>query len=391
MPGRRGCRPLHTEVRNLKGIDAQMKYLGLVFIFLFVFTLAVLYVIIGEGDFINIIDISDNSSEIYIDNSDIVDVFSSLSVLQPETSKNLQTLIESSEFIVSVYDIETKEILHKELDDYLCGVVFAEMPSSFEIEALKAQAVAARSYCVYKMLYFNEREREFHHGADVCTDSAHCKAYISYDKACGKWGEEYILPLWEKVKNAVTDTSGEIIVYDSEPAIAVFHAMSNRTTESAENIWGGNVPYLVSVPTSESEAPEAIKNFSTASAYSPQEFKSRLISNGFRGDFNEKPELWIGDITYNSSGRVDNIKICGKAISGKRLREIFLLRATDFYLEYKKIDDRFVFDVKGYGHGVGMSQYGANLMAREGKSYDDILMWYYTGVEIINMYENPKN
>lgn len=378
-----------------------MKYLGLLFIFLFVFTVAVLYMVIGEGDFENIIDIDINESEIdMINDSDSTDAFANLSLLQPLSpvsisesdipSENLQMFIESiksSEFMIYVYDAEKKDIFQMELDEYLCGVVFAEMPSSFEVEALKAQAVAARSYSIYKILYSGESENELHRGADTCTDPAHCKAYISYRNACNSWGEEYIAPLWEKVKNAVMNTSGEIIVYESEPAIAVFHAMSNETTESAENIWGGNVPYLVSVQTLESENSEAIKDFSTTSIYSPEQFKSILISNGFRGDFDDNVELWIGEIALNSSGRVDSIEICGKAVTGKRLREIFSLRSTDFQLEYKNIDEEFIFSVKGYGHGVGMSQHGANLMAQEGKSYKDILLWYYEGVDIFNIYK----
>ena len=372
-----------------------MKYLGMLFFVLFVFTLGVLYAIIGEGDFINIIDTADNHNT--------VDAFtnSALADLQPLSHISLSTLdasdtsgeseiewdiFEALGEVIYIYDTETKEIFHEKLDDYLCGVVFAEMPSSFEVEALKAQAVAARSYSVYKALYSSESERAQHFGADICTDSAHCKAYISYENVCLKWGEEYISPFWDKVKAAVSFTSGQIIVYDSEPAIAVFHAISNNLTESAENIWGGDVPYLVSVPTAENENAEAIKDFSTLNIYKPEEFKSKLVSNGFREDFGENPESWVGEITLNSSGRVDNIKICGKIISGKRLREIFSLRSTDFYLEYKEIDGEFIFNVKGYGHGVGMSQHGANLMAQEGKNYKDILLWYYMGVDIINIY-----
>ena len=379
-----------------------MKYLGMLFFFLFVFTLGILYVIIGEGDFVNIIGTVDG-------NCNAVDVFtnSALSDLQPLPHISLSTpsdsddsneleskpeakqdIIEALGEVIYIYDAETKEIFHEKLDDYLCGVVFAEMPSSFEVEALKAQAVAARSYSVYKALYSGESERTQHFGADVCTDSAHCKAYISYENACVKWGEEYISPFWDKVKAAVYFTSGQIIVYDSEPAIAVFHAISNKLTESAENIWGGDVPYLVSVPTTENENSEMIKDFSTLSIYDPEEFKSKLVSNGFRENFGENPKSWIGESALNSSGRVDNIKICGKSISGKRLREIFSLRSTDFYLEYKEIDNEFIFNVKGYGHGVGMSQHGANLMAQEGKNYEDILLWYYLGVDIINIYDN---
>ena len=371
-----------------------MKYLGVLFVFLFIFSVAVLYIVIGEGDLVNIIDVTEHEESLYDDtkNNGTADNFLNLSVLQPLPPVSVSEVVISEnwhEFTVYVYDFESNDIFHGKLDDYLCGVVFAEMPSTFEVEALKAQAVAARSYYVYKTLNSSENERELHRGADICTDPTHCKAYISYEKARNKWGEEYISPLWGKVEKAVTDTSGQIIVYESEPAIAVFHAISNKNTESAENIWGGNVPYLVSVPTSESENADIITNFSTIIEYNSEELKSKLISNGFRGDFDKNPEKWIGSIVLNSSGRVDNIEINSKLISGNRMREIFSLRSADFTLEYKKTDDKFIFSVKGYGHGVGMSQYGANLMAREGKSYKDILLWYYAGVDIINIYEKP--
>ena len=348
--------------------------------------------VIGEGKLENIIDVPNISNEADIIDSvfdlhTISQISSVSSVISDisEKSINFQTFLETYEFIAAVYDITSEDIFFEELDDYLCGVVFSEMPSSFEIEALKAQAVAARSYYIYKVIYSGGEEREYHRGADICTDPSHCKAYISFNEACDKWGEEYILPLWEKVKKSVTDTAGEIIVYESEPVIAVFHAMSTETTESAENIWGRNVPYLTSVPTLESENAETIKNFAVVSSYSSADFKSALISNVFKIDFNENPELWIGETALNSSGRIDTIRIGGRDISGKRLREIFSLRSTDFSLEYKAADDIFIFSVRGHGHGVGMSQYGANLMARQGKNYKDILLWYYSGVEFDNL------
>lgn len=378
-----------------------MKYLGLLFIFLLAFTVVVTYVVIGEGEIFNIIDITggDNrlTEDMIDDNADEIAVLP-YDELDGEINFEIQKIQEIKTDIsgesnilnisaVEVYDIESKTVFHEELDEYLCGVVFAEMPASFEIEALKAQAVAARSFCIYKMLNPSESDAAAHHGADVCSDSSHCKAYISYDNACAERGEDYISPLWEKVRQAVIDTSGEIVAYDSEPAIAVFHAMSNKSTESAENIWGGNVPYLVSVPTLEGENSQEIKNFMTTSVFDAEEFKAVLLTNGFRAEFSEPPALWISDAEFNSSGRIDTLKICGKVITGKRLREIFSLRSTDFDLKYNDIDGCFVFSVRGYGHGVGMSQYGANLMAKNGEDYESILLWYYKGVEVVNIYD----
>jgi stage II sporulation protein D len=290
------------------------------------------------------------------------------------------TAIEERQIFISVLDVTANKISVVCLEEYLVGVVFSEMPASFEIEALKAQAVAARSYCVYKMIFSSENSGAEHGGADICTDFRHCKAHASFEEAAAKHGEEYIAPLWDRIRYAVDYTKGEIITYRTEPAIAVFHAISGSETESAENIWGNPVPYLVSVPSGEQNRQSEIRNYITESMFSPNEFRQTLISNGFNADFPQDASVWISDISLNSSGRVGSVYIGGAEITGRRLREIFSLRSTDFTLEYK--NQAFIFTVRGYGHGVGMSQYGANLMALDGKSYTEILTWYYTGVEI---------
>ncbi|MCL1858620.1 MAG: stage II sporulation protein D [Oscillospiraceae bacterium] len=379
-----------------------MKYLGILFIFLFAFAIFVTFTVIAEGDIENILNTADEQNGLLNpDETDNIQVFKNYIIkenefAEPENFINSKTseYFKYSEYsgentkniekqiIISVYDAKTNEIESIDLNEYLCGVVFSEMPSSFEIEALKAQAVAARSFCVYKMLCSTDAIREEHHGADICNDYTHCKDYISYENACEKYSEEYILPLWEKIKNAVWDTENEIITYESEPAITVFHAISGKETESAENVWGNAVPYLVSVPSEEENNKNEIRNYITESIYNADEFKDILISNGFslRADFSKNESVWVTNIKLNSSGRVDTVDICGKTVTGRRLREIFALRSTDFTLEYK--NQAFIFTVIGYGHGVGMSQYGANLMAKEGKNYKEILLWYYTGVEI---------
>ena len=283
------------------------------------------------------------------------------------------------EIIISVLDYIRGEVYSINLEEYLVGVVFSEMPASFELEALKAQAVAARSYSVYKMLYSGEAEREYHLGADICSDARHCKAYLGKEEAFDKYGGiEYF---WQIIKLAVSETAGEIITYKSEPAIAVFHAMSANITESAENIWGRPVPYLIAVQSEESNNIYNIRNFETEIKLSSEEFKSVFTDGGLNLDFAGNQENWIEYISLNSSGRVDYIIICGEKISGVRFRSLFALRSTDFTVEAAQ-SGGFIFTVYGYGHGVGMSQYGANLMALDGSSYTDILKWYYTGVEI---------
>ena len=282
------------------------------------------------------------------------------------------------EIIISVLDCVRDEIYDINLEEYLAGVVFSEMPASFELEALKAQAVAARSYSVYKILHSGADEREYHGGADICDDARHCKAYLGKAQAAEKYGDiEYF---WQIIKLAVSETAGEIITYKSEPAIAVFHAMSADLTESAENIWGSPVPYLTAVPSQESNNINNIRNFETEIKLSAGEFKNILAESGFNLNFAGEPEDWIENISLNSSGRVDYIIICGEKIPGVTARGVFGLRSTNFTLENTR--GGFIFTVYGYGHGVGMSQYGANLMAMDGRSYAEILKWYYTGTEI---------
>ena len=283
--------------------------------------------------------------------------------------------------IVRVFDHIAEEVLEMCLEEYLVGVVFSEMPASFELEALKAQAVAARSYSIYKMLNPREADRARHMGADVCTDFRHCKAHMSRAEANRRYGDiEYF---WQRVALAVNETAGEIIAYGGAPVIAVFHAMSGSATESAENVWGRHMPHLVAVPTKEADNRADVRNFESESRFSADDFRDILVGGGFGADFAADPGDWLEYTSANDSGRVGYARILGESIPGVRLRALFALRSTDFRLD--KQDGYFIFNVYGYGHGVGMSQVGANLMARGGSSYTDILKWYYTGTELINI------
>lgn len=280
---------------------------------------------------------------------------------------------------IKVLETATGKVREVPLEEYLVGVVFSEMPASFEVEALKAQAVAARSYCLFK--WENSTEgTSAHPQADVCDDPSCCKGYTSYDAAVKKWGEDYIKPLWGKVEKAVKDTSGQIITYDGQVANAVFHAMSAYKTEDASSVWGGNAPYLKSVSSPEEEK-SGLKDFITTASFSSEDFKKLLTDNGFRGSFTGGTEDWLGETEYNGSERVDSQEICGIKISGSRIREIFALRSTNFSVRCE--GDDIIFTVKGYGHGVGLSQQGANLLAKEGYDYIEILKHYYSGTEVV--------
>ncbi|MBQ8807938.1 MAG: stage II sporulation protein D [Clostridia bacterium] len=272
---------------------------------------------------------------------------------------------------ISVYFTEEDKVKNMPLEEYICGVVSAEMPASFENEALKAQAVAARSYAIYR----TRNKNPDHPDAAVCTDYTHCKAYMPRSKANEKWGED-AKKYSERIENAVYATKGEVITYNGEVALAVFHSQSGGgRTENSKDVWGGNVPYLVSV---ESHGEENAPNFYSTAVFSFNEFKEKIHSKFPNAVINSYKD--IGRTEKSEGGSVKTIEIGGVKISGKDIRTLFSLRSSCFRI---RADETTVtFEVTGYGHGVGMSQYGANTMAKEGYSYVDILTHYYSGTKV---------
>ncbi len=262
------------------------------------------------------------------------------------------------------------------MDEYLTGVVGAEMPASFETEALKAQAVAARTYTMYKM---QVNPSANHPDADVCDDSACCKAYKSDDELKEKWGNSYSAYI-QKVSNAVNSTDGEYLSYDNEPILAVFHSSSTGKTEACENVWGTSLPYLVSVDSMEDS--ENVPQYESMVTISHSNFKDTITKSYPDANFSG---IWITDTKYSDSGRLLTAKIGGITVTGTELRKLFELRSTGMEIEIT--DEDVVFTVTGYGHGVGMSQYGANAMAQDGSTYDEILAWYYTDTTLTSYKE----
>lgn len=256
--------------------------------------------------------------------------------------------------------------------DYLPHVLSAEMPASFEAEALRAQAVAARTYIYYQ----KEHPKTAHPGADVCTDPNCCKAYISETDLKERWGASYN-ENWEKMCSAVQHTDGVYVTYEDKPIQAVFHSSSPGKTEASGNLWMP-VPYLISVnsPENAQEVPE----FVTTVEVTPENFRQTILSGYPNVVFAEAPETWLAAQNQYDSGRTAFVEVAGVSISGNEMRLMFGLRSTAFTLEYT--GDIFVFTVSGYGHGVGMSQYGANIMAKNGSSYIEILNHYYPGTKI---------
>ena len=286
-----------------------------------------------------------------------------------EGKKEVDTPRENDE--ISVFFKDENEARIMDMDEYLCGVVSAEMPAEFETEALKAQAVAARSYACYR----KENPSPDHPDAAVCTDFAHCKAYRSPEVQKTIWGED-AKKYSQKIADAVYKTSGEIITYNGEVAMAVFHSQTGAgKTENSKDVWGGEVPYLISV---ESHGEESAPNFYSTQIVSFKEFKEKLVS--IKPDVKIETPLDIGVPVLSEGGSVKNLTIGGKEFSGKEIRSVFSLRSSCFKIMAD--NETVTFEVTGYGHGVGMSQYGANTMAKEGYSYIDILKHYYTGIQI---------
>ena len=257
-------------------------------------------------------------------------------------------------------------------EDYLVGVVAAEMPASFPEEALKAQAVAARTYALYCA-------RSDKHGeAAVCTDPGCCQAWQSDAQLRDKWGESYGTNL-ARIRAAVEATAGQYLSWEGLPAFAAFHASSAGATEDSGAIWSA-LPYLVSV--SSPETAGEVPNYVSTVSCLPLDFRDTLLSARPEADFTGEPESWLGPVERDGSGRTATVELGGALFSGTELRALFRLRSTAFTLEYK--EGVFTFTVTGSGHGVGMSQYGAKVLAETGSDYAAILAHYYPGTQLVS-------
>lgn len=272
---------------------------------------------------------------------------------------------------------KTGEIVAMDINDYLRGVVPSEMPPSYNIEALKAQAVVARTYTYRKMMSHGEGD-----DADMCDNHTHCQAFYDKDTLFSIWrkrgfSEELIKEYWNKINEAVVSTQDQVITYNGGYIKAFFHASSPYKTENIDQIWGGEkLPYLVSV---ENKEKEDYANRTSQVTVSFSDFVTKIKEKyGKEVTIDECKSTCINE--YTTSGRVKNIKVGEQVISAENLRTMFALKSTDFTININ--DENITFNVTGYGHGVGMSQVGADTYASEGYSYIDIIKHYYTGVEI---------
>lgn len=300
-----------------------------------------------------------------------------------ETTENTTEEIQMIDYNYKQYDTikllhaDTGEIEELPLDTYLLGVVSAEMPANYEQEALNAQALVARTYTIYSIVHSGGKHGE----ADICDDSSCCQAWISKEDRMARWDEAQREDNWRKIEIAVNTTAGKIITYNGEVIDAFFHSNSGGTTEAPVNVWGGtNYPYLQSVETA---GEDAYSQYSSEVVLTKEEFQNKILAkhSDFTIDYSQTDCIQI--LEYTESGRIKTIKIGNLNLSGVEVRTLLGLRSANF--EVSLDGDNIKFSVKGYGHGVGMSQTGADSMAKQGSNYEEIVKHFYTGVEITEM------
>ena len=265
------------------------------------------------------------------------------------------------------------ELIETGMAEYLPKALAAEMPASFHEEALKAQAVAARTYIVY----CTEHQNPKHPEADICAEAGCCLACLEDTELRATWGGDYDKNL-ATIKAAAADTDGQLLTYSGEPILASFHSSSAGYTENGAELWG-EVPYLICVESPETE--RDVPDFITTVEVSVGDMRDTVKLLKPNAVFSEDASSWLGETELDESGRVSFTFIGGEKLTGSEMRSLFSLRSTAFKLEYS--EGRFLFTVTGYGHGLGMSQYGANVMAKNGFNYKEILYHYYPQTKLI--------
>lgn len=273
---------------------------------------------------------------------------------------------------IKLLHTDTGVVEELDLDTYLYGVVSSEMPASFELEALKAQATVARTYTIYQI-----KNGGKHENADLCDSSLCCQAWISKENRMARWEENLKDEYWNKIVQAVNETKGKVILYQGEPINALFHSNSGGSTELSINVWGGDLPYFQTVETA---GEDAYSSYKSEVDFSKDELIKRMLEKYSEFEINFDDPECIKILEYTESGRVKKIKIGNKEIPGTDARTMFELKSTKFSFEIKENSVKFY--VTGYGHGVGLSQCGSDALAKQGKKYDEIIKYYYKDVEI---------
>ncbi len=316
-----------------------------------------------------------NISNINVANAN--DVNAEQSPIVEQASPEIQEYNYKEYGTIKLFHEKTGEVEELEIDKYLYGVVSAEMPAYFELEALKAQAIVARTYTIYKII--NNQGK--HEGADICDNSACCQAWITKEDRLARWEEDVREDYWNRIVTAVDSTAGKIITYEGKPINAFFHSNSGGATEVPLNVWGGSgYPYLQVVQTA---GEDAYSQYNSEVELTKAEVieKIKAVHSEIEIDFSQENAIQILERT--ESGRIKTVKFGNVNLSGVEARTIFGLRSANFTVEI--LEEKIKFTVIGYGHGVGMSQTGADALAKQGSNCEDIIKHFYVGVEIIDI------
>lgn len=363
-----------------KSNNFKSTVIGGISIILFILTIPALSLIKIEDDNVSSFSIKFDMTSNNLPQNDII---SNEIDLNPEQTLILPAGItlndyENNNFYL-IQNYKTGNVLTLTPTEYIKGVVSAEMPITFHDEALKAQAITAHSYALRQIENSIINNNNELNGAYLSNDPSKFQACYFEDERKEYWGdnfEEYESKLDTLVNEVIT----KIAVFDNQPIIGAFHAMSNGQTETAQEVWGQAVSYLVSTT---SIGDQYSPNYETKSNLTSDEVKTLLLKNYPNIKLDNDINTWFSNITTNESGRISSILVGNIEMTGHELRTILKLRSASF--DVSIIDNNFIFTQTGYGHGVGLSQYGADYMARQGFSYDEILKHYYTGVNIIDI------
>ena len=302
---------------------------------------------------------------------------------------NNENIVKSSEITfpingkVKLYHKEEDRVEELDLEEYIMGVVASEVPASFNEEALKAQAIAARTFYMSKR---NNPDKDSKNKGAEIDDTTNCQVYMSKEERMSKWSRSEGESNWNKIQKAVLDTKGQVLTYEgSVLEYPQFFATSSGKTEDAKDVFSIDVPYLKA---EESKGEEIAPKYKTTLEIPINEFINKINSKYTTANVKKSNLASLIKIeSYTESGSVKEIKIGNETIKGTEFRELFNLNSTNFKFDFEK--DIVKINCTGYGHGVGMSQWGANVMAKNGATYDEILKHYYSGVKIQEIKYTP--
>lgn len=291
-------------------------------------------------------------------------------------SANNQQPAAGQELIYKVLNHKTGEVMQLSPAEYIRGVVAAEMPIAFHTEALKAQAVAAHTYALRQIDSELKSPSPDMNGAYLTTDYTKNQAYASDEELRQRWGDSYSLNS-QKLDAAVSSVINLAATYQNKPIVAAFHSISSGVTESASNVWGQEVSYLVPV---ESQGDQLSPGYENKTVLTAAEVEAAFKAEYPDIEFSEDLTTWFRVNKRSDSSTVTSVTVGSIECTGKQVRELLQLKSASFSVVNNGED--FEFTTNGYGHGVGMSQYGADYLARQGKTYDEILTHYYKGVKL---------